>query len=112
MISVRIERNKEGVLLGSKAEGHAGYAARGSDIVCSAVSVLLRTVLQVAELTDGVSVKSDAGKRGFLDFTIQINEPGSEPEKRLVYAGDFLETGLKSVAEEYPGYVELLKKTV
>lgn len=112
MISVRIERNKEGVLLGCKAEGHAGYAARGFDIVCSAVSVLLRTVLQVAELTDGVSVKSDAGKRGFLDFTIQINEPGSEPEKRLVYAGDFLETGLKSVAEEYPGYVELLKKTV
>ena len=109
MISVRIERNKEGVLLGCKAEGHAGYAARGSDIVCSAVSVLLRTVLQVAELTDGVSVKSDAGKRGFLDF---INEPGSELEKRLVYAGDFLETGLKSVAEEYPGYVELLKKTV
>lgn len=112
MISVLLRRGKNGVLLGCKAEGHAGYAAGGSDIVCSAVTVLLRTVLLVAETLDGVTIQSDAGKRGYLDFEIQSDGCSSETEKRLVYAGDFLEAGIKSVSAEYPEYVSFVNKTV
>lgn len=112
MISVLLRRGRSGVLLGCKAEGHAGYAAGGSDIVCSAVTVLLRTVLLVAESLDGVSVKSDTGKRGYLDFEIQSDGCAPETERRLVYAGDFLETGIQSVSEEFPSYVSFVKKTV
>lgn len=112
MISVLLERSENGMLQGCKAEGHAGYATKGSDIVCSAVTVLLRTVLRILENTDGIEIKAGELKRGFLSFSIKVTKSSPELEIGLKYAGMFLDTGISSVVQEYPDFVELRYKTV
>lgn len=107
MVSVRIERSKTGMLVGCCAEGHAGYAGHGSDIVCSAVSVLIRTVLQVLSELPGVDLETDTSKRGFVKFKVLEGFP-SDVEEKLKFAGDFLQAGLESVAREFPDNLKLV----
>lgn len=107
MTSVLIERSKTGVLIGCTAKGHAGYAERGSDIVCSAVSVLIRTTLQVLSELPAVNLETDASKRGYIRFRVLKGFP-SEVEEKLKYAGDFLQAGLESVANEFPDNLKLV----
>ncbi len=107
MTSVLIERSKTGVLVGCTAEGHARYAERGSDIVCSAVTVLIRTTLQVLSGLPAVNLETDTSKRGFIRFRVLKGFP-SEVEEKLKYAGDFLQTGLESVAKEFPDNLKLV----
>lgn len=111
MISVLIERSKTGILLGVKAQGHAGYAEKGSDIVCSAVTVLIRTTLQVLSELKDVNLKTDVSQRGLISFKILQGFPSSVEEK-LKYAGDFLEKGLSSVQKEFPDNLELVIKNL
>lgn len=112
MISVLVERNKKGLLLSCKAKGHACYARKGFDIVCSSVTVIIRTIVKVLESLKGIKLDVDAHKRGYLSFCVNVVELSSEEEQKLVYAGDFLEIGLKSISDEFPEYVKLLNKTV
>lgn len=107
MTSVLIERSKTGVLVGCTAEGHAGYAERGSDIVCSAITVLIRTTLQVLSGLPAVNLETYTSKRGFIGFKVLKGFP-SEVEEKLKYAGDFLQTGLESVAKEFPDNLKLV----
>ena len=107
MTSVLIERSKTGVLVGCTAEGHARYAERGSDIVCSAVTVLIRTTLRVLSGLPAVNLETDTSKRGFIRFRVLKGFP-SEVEEKLKYAGDFLQTGLESVAKEFPDNLKLV----
>lgn len=111
MISVLIERSKSGVLLGLNAKGHAGYAERGSDIVCSAVTVLIRTTLQILSELQGVNLKTDCSERGFVSFKI-LDGFSSVCEEKLKYAGDFLQTGLISVAKEFPDNLDIVIKNL
>ena len=110
MTSVLIERGKNGMLLSCRAEGHAGYAGRGFDIVCSAVTVLIRTTMEVVSGLPGIRLDSDISRRGNLSFTVNADQLDDIILAKLVLAGDFLETGLGSVSREYPEYLEL--KTV
>lgn len=107
MTSVLIERSKTGVLLGCTAKGHAGYAGRGSDIVCSAVTVLIRTTLQVLSGLPAVNLETDSSTRGFIRFKI-LNGFPSAMEEKLKYAGDFLQVGLESVARDFPDNLKLV----
>ena len=107
MTSVLIERSKTGVLLGCTAKGHAGYAERGSDIVCSAVTVLIRTTLQVLSESPALNLEIDTSKRGFIGFKVLKGFP-SEMEEKLKYAGDFLQVGLESVAKKFPDNLKLV----
>jgi len=54
VIQVRIIRSENGMLRSCEAEGHAGFAPKGLDIVCAAVSSILRTVLALLEKTPTV----------------------------------------------------------
>lgn len=112
MTSVLIERGGSGELLSCAASGHAGYAAAGSDIVCSAVTVLIRTTAQILSEAEGVQVDVRAGRRGVLNFSVRAADSRPQTAQLLAYAGDFLEAGLRSVAEEYPQNLEIQAKTV
>ncbi len=112
MTSVLLKRSKQGVLLGCNAEGHAGYAGRGYDIVCSAVSVLLRTAMQVVQALPGIQLDSDVSRRGSLSFAVNTSQLDKKNLAELIFAGDFLQTGLGSVAKEYPEYLELTTVTI
>jgi uncharacterized protein len=107
MTSVLLVRSSTGVLCSCKADGHADFAATGSDIVCSAVTILLRTAMQTLSGTAGVKLETDTSTRGTLSFSVCVERPSPETDIRLVYAGDFLEQGIRSLAEEYPVNVEL-----
>lgn len=107
MISVLLERNRGGSLVRCMAEGHSGYAVKGFDIVCASVSVLLKTTLRMLEKTDGIKLEFDAPERGFLSFEIKNIGLDSVMEERLVFAGDFLVTGLEAVQEEFPDNLKL-----
>lgn len=111
MISVQLARAKDGSLASCRALGHARFAEKGNDIVCSAVTVLLRTTMQALSETEGVTVRADASERGSLDFDVSAESAPPESRCALVYAGRFLEAGLASLAREYPHNVELKIQT-
>ena len=45
MVSIGIQRNSDGQVIGCHMSGHAGYDDHGFDIVCAAVSVLSATAM-------------------------------------------------------------------
>jgi uncharacterized protein YsxB (DUF464 family) len=77
-------------------EGHAGYAPRGYDIVCEAVSILSETLAacyppeRVTEITPG---------RAELDITDLTHD-----EETLLNA--YL-TGMRMLADTYPAHVRI-----
>ena len=53
MIKITIYENMRHEIMGFDASGHAGYADAGSDIVCSAASVLMiNTINSIDQLTN------------------------------------------------------------
>ncbi|MCR5219266.1 ribosomal-processing cysteine protease Prp [Treponema sp.] len=116
MTDILLVCNSRGELTGLSAKGHAGFAEKGSDIVCSAESILMGTALELLENTRGLSVKSDTASRGTLAFSVEVSAGLTEKEKlllgeRLKCTADFLRSGLKSVSEQYPDYVQLREKS-
>lgn len=53
MIEVRLFY-QDGTLTGIESKGHSGYAQRGSDIVCAAVSTLMQSLVLGLEEVAGV----------------------------------------------------------
>ncbi|HNY22741.1 MAG TPA: ribosomal-processing cysteine protease Prp [Treponemataceae bacterium] len=104
MISVDVSLGDRGNLVSASATGHAGKGKRGEDIVCAAVTVLLRTTLAVLS-SNGVESSADTAGRGSLAFRVTALREGDIPFLR--YAADFLLEGLGSLAREYPDAVEL-----
>jgi uncharacterized protein YsxB (DUF464 family) len=86
MVSVAL--SLEGVIAELVAEGHAGMALKGSDIVCSAFTILLRTFARTVEACSGVgfTVREDGSGR----FHLVVTDVGSV------------------VAEQYRGWCEFL----
>ena len=79
-------------------DGHAGYARKGSDIVCAAVSALTETAeLAIESLThSGIdTIKAD----GY----VYMNLKGLDSRGRTII--DALILGLSALAETYPEFV-------
>ena len=102
MVQVHLTRGGDGALRSCRGKGHAGYAPSGSDIVCAAATVLLRTVLQVVAEDYGASVVVNAPEPGTLEFLVQ---DGIDDTSRLVYAADFLRAGFVSLQGEFPEHI-------
>ncbi len=112
MINVLLERTKSGALIACKADGHAQYARKGFDIVCSAVSVLIKTTLLVMEDISGIELETELAERGHVSFRVKSSENISDAEEKLKFAGEFLEKGLGSISEEYPDNLSVMYTTV
>ena len=107
LVRIRFFR-REGVgdLTGFDAEGHTGYAERGSDIVCAAVSALTTVTVLGLQARLGldplVEVDEESGR---LACRLDPEATGYE---MWVRAQDLLETlalGLREIENDYPGYV-------
>ncbi|AEE17202.1 ribosomal-processing cysteine protease Prp [Treponema brennaborense] len=105
MTVVYLSRSRNGQFRSCRAEGHSGYAPSGSDIVCAAVTVLLRTTLQVLSESFGSAVKTDITSRGNLAF--RVDDFAGGKSCRLIYAADFLRSGLTALQNEYPDCVTM-----
>ncbi len=100
MIQVKVTRNEEGLISSFKIEGHSGYAERGQDIVCAAVSALSQTTLMGLEEVLGLS-PAVIRYEGMLEVAVR--------EPRLAAALlDAMLLGLRDVARSYPEYIRVL----
>ena len=109
MTRVQLWRNKAAHSFSCKAAGHAGFASKGSDIVCAAETILLRTAMRVLE-ESGMCFSANETKRGFLEFMASVPsgsavDSESALVERLFCVADFLATGLKSLEVEYPLHI-------
>jgi len=99
MIEIQAVLDDAGLLRSCKAQGHSGAGKQGADIVCAAVSVLIRTAVNVLSNKKGITLRVDAPERGFLWLEADYSAEG---KGFLSAAGEFLIAGLRSVAEEFP----------
>ena len=108
MINITLTREKDGGLHSCVVSGHARYAEKGDDVVCAAVSILVRVaVLQLQKwaLDDkGLKVSLDYQKTGFVDFCVL--QSSKDSREALAHLFDFLKLGFESIACEYPSYVK------
>ena len=84
MTHITIYKSTNGGIVGFRSAGHAGYAEEGSDIICSAVSILtFNTINSIEKFTDAkfdVSVDEEAAVVDFpapLGPTITTSSPFS-----------------------------------
>ena len=104
MIDIEAVLDENGVLSSCKACGHAGAGKTGSDIVCAAVSVLIRTAVRALSNREGITVRYDAPEPGLFFLEADYKAEGRD---FLFAAGVFLIEGLAPVAEEYPNNCKL-----
>ena len=104
MVEIEAVRDEHGVLRSCKASGHAGAERTGSDIVCAAVSVLMRTAVRTLSEKSGITIRCNAPEPGFLKLEADYTAEGMD---FLFAAGEFLIEGLASVAEEHPQHCKL-----
>lgn len=106
MIKIEMMDTDKGYSLA--VSGHADYAPEGQDIVCAAVSVLAQT------LANKVDAAARSGR--LLTSCVQHGEtfvvqalPKPGPNNLMVASWfDFVEEGLRALAEAYPDNVELV----
>jgi uncharacterized protein YsxB (DUF464 family) len=104
MIEIKAVLDEAGALRSCEASGHAGAGKTGTDIVCAAVSVLMRTAVQVLSNRKGITIRSGAPEPGLLWLKADYTGEGRD---FLSAAGEFLLAGLGSVAGEFPANCKL-----
>ena len=98
MIKAVFYRNRENQYTGFSISGHAGFAKRGKDIVCSAVSALaINTMNSIDKLTDA---RFDAciDDDGAIEFKFKSE---SDDKSQLLVSA--LSLGLTELYKEYDG---------
>ena len=97
MTKVTIFKNKKDEYVGFLADGHAGYADAGDDIVCAAISVLtINTVNSVEQFTSdrfGYDADEDSGR---MEFHLQ-----EDAGKESLLLMSSLVLGLQGVQSSY-----------
>ncbi|MBQ0002410.1 MAG: ribosomal-processing cysteine protease Prp [Treponema sp.] len=107
MTKVLLVKANDGSALHTVSEGHSGFAEKGKDIVCSAVTILMRTAIGLLSDTSGIELKTDTSLRGYLSFEARVLKDDSKLKERLSTIGDFLKEGFESLSEEFPQNVKL-----
>lgn len=105
MIQVDVTRDPTGTILRFRVAGHAGYADRGRDVVCAAVSVLSQAAVLGLEEIVGLEPEVRI-EPGLLSCSLPEGLEAGEARR----AQDILETvvlGLKNLALSNPGFVQV-----
>ena len=93
MISVEIYKNRNEEYAGFKCSGHAGYAKRGKDIICAAMSMLvINTINSIETLTDCTIEATSEEESG----TIIVNFPNGLSKEALLLMNSMI-LGIKEV---------------
>ena len=94
---IEVKRLKSGI----SVKGHANYAPHGQDIVCSAVSTLVQTLIQSVEelTTDKITYDMSPGTASIKFYSL------SDQAKTLL---DSFFIGIESISNAYPAYVRVI----
>ena len=108
MVKAAIFRDPAGEPVGFSLEGHAGFARKGKDIVCAAVSALaIGTVNGIEQLTEARFSLEEGKNGGRLVF--RLKEPSAEAG--LLLSSFFL--AVEEIRKEYGGrYIQISSKEV
>ena len=105
MILIKVSR-KGSLITDLEIAGHAGYATRGSDIVCASVSAIAQTALagidEIAKIQDSYKIE----KTGRISLSIPEDISPSQREAASV----ILETmmlGLREVESQFGRFVKI-----
>ena len=106
VIIAKVNRN----IVSIEANGHSGYAEEGSDIVCSAVSTLLETLISGLVEVAKIDAKYD------IDESIPrlyVSLPENLSVEQMRDAQTLMKTaviGIKSVRNEYQKFIKIKEK--
>lgn len=101
---IQVIYNEAGDEMILRAEGHAGYAEKGKDIVCAAVSVLMQTLACSVDANNtGNTFELSDGKNG---NRLTVQAPMSVLNRDKF---DLVVEGLIRLAENYPENVQFKK---
>ncbi len=101
---IQVTYNEVGDEMILRAEGHAGYAEKGKDIVCAAVSVLMQTLACSVDANNtGNTFELSDGKNG---NRLTVQAPMSVLNRNKF---DLVAEGLIRLAENYPENVQFKK---
>jgi uncharacterized protein YsxB (DUF464 family) len=105
MIDVSVTLSEEGVIENLMAEGHAGFALKGTDIVCAAFTILLRTFARAVEASPGVTwtARDDDPDR----FRLAVTGVSSESAEKYRGWCEFLLRGLEDLKGDDPSRVRI-----
>lgn len=99
MIVAEVVLDRGGLIKSCRIEGHAGAGPLGADVVCAAVSVLVRTAAATLARARGVEISGFAPERGTSGFDVHATSAETDFAAGVT---EFLLEGLRSVAREYP----------
>lgn len=111
MIKVIIFRDTQEALVGFDISGHAGYAEKGKDIVCAAVSFLATTTVNSLEEQLIVSPHYRVNEAdGHLHCYLSLEKMDRGDREKAQVILKTLEIGLKSLEQEYGKYIKLQQR--
>ena len=108
MINVIVIKEKQTIKT-IEATGHSGYAEHGSDIVCSAVSVLMETLASgLTEVVNAeVEIKYDENIP-HLSVTLKETDKDKIEKAQILMKTALL--GIKGVAQEFSKFIKIKEK--
>ncbi|OHD30589.1 MAG: hypothetical protein A2087_14365 [Spirochaetes bacterium GWD1_61_31] len=90
----------DGIIRRVRADGHAGKAAAGNNLLCAAITVLLRSLFESWSRYPGVTLDGAAARPGQLAFRLEAFDPALTATLRG--GSDILLVGLAGLQREYP----------
>lgn len=105
MVSFSIKCDRDNRINGFTCSGHAGYAEKGTDIVCAAVSALTQSAILAMERLVGIDLKLKVdSKTGFLDCS-WVNIPKKAEQTELIIK--MVALGLAEIQKQYPDHLKV-----
>ena len=105
--AVTFYKRSDGALIGYRAEGHAGYAEAGEDIVCAAVSALTQSILNGIRNVLGAPVMFEVDDdAAFLEARLTPETPEAQVQQAQLLLVTLLE-GLQAIERSYPRNVRI-----
>jgi uncharacterized protein YsxB (DUF464 family) len=105
MVSFSIKYDRDNRINGFTCSGHAGYAEKGTDIVCAAVSALTQSAILALERLVVIDLKLKAdSKTGFLDCS-WVNIPQKTEQAELIIK--MVALGLAEIQKQYPDHLQV-----
>lgn len=108
MTKIKLLEDQEKMTLRLDAEGHAGYAEAGRDIVCASVSVLIQTFAKICEaLREQGALAEITLLPG--ESSVQASLISREQYEYASVCLQTVEVGLRMIAEVYPNHVQITR---
>ena len=107
MIQIIFYENSDKQMIGFDVNGHAGYAKKGKDLVCAAVSTLVINTVNSLETISDTDIKYEQSPSGRI--RLNLMSPADIKAETLLGA---LEIGISTLQSEYGQYLRVHYKEV